>query len=1304
MKILLKHRNPFISVMLCICLIASTFLMPIPAYAAVTEDSISYCFTGSDADTAGYAEGTVTLTSAEGGTYDLYWADKNENPLDGYYEITSMTLSENESGTFEFGYHTAIPADAEKIIAVKSDGTNACAVYTLPDKKILPYNSNQTLYTFNSYSDIHIDAGGYYVNAEKNWASALNFAVNKNTDFIVTSGDSITNASGPKQEWDTYEKILANSNYLNPVYESNGNHDLRTGVSIGTKAYVKSSGTDNTIVNYEANKPYYSVREKNTNDLFIFMALEYVYNPSSGEEFSDAQLEWVENLLKENYGKGSNIYIIEHSHLQGYGAGDYTENPYYKAGLSTQYMSTVKFKSLLQKYPDIIWISGHTHEDYNMGYNYSNENGTACNMIHNSSIAGPTHPSAESHSLDYTFFDGLSQGYYVAVYNDSVIFYGANVCDEKIYPAYSYIMNGSRQSDENATNPTDPLETVPPTAATGSTLGDDVETTTYYFVNTLKWQFVNCYAWSDDDTKTCEWPGYACTYFATDEYGNDVYYAKIPSSLNKVIFNNGGNGKQTVDITIDGTNNCFTPDKTTTSEKYNVNTSVWDGIVPTDPIVTDPTANTTIETETTVPVTDPTDETTAPVTDPTDETTVPVTSSTDETTAPDTNESTETIPSDPYTLGDVDNDGYINAKDATLIQMHLVKFTILNEIQLNASDVDADNIVNIKDATYIQLFAAHLINNLPALETNNADTAYLKLYNSALISNFSALQTYSIDTSLNKAKDALNNYYQFSSYDQYQTLKKLYYTYLALDNPSEETKDSMAAQIENAISDLKSIADYIIAKEQGNGYAKNLVLYFAVPDQWLDAGYTVKSNLCFDKVDNLWGQHKMIQTTDKYQGLTVFRYTYSAMDFVSDSIETLQFQAYEGSTWKAQFVAASTKTKCDSINGMLYDSKTEKWVSYTPSEGTTDVTEPLPDAEYGLCYYTSSHSWDTLDTFFTKQADGIYTLDFTAANTADISCNVYKFADSTYNCVEASTSFDIIASTSNSKVFNLSPSTSRGKSITLKGVTEGNLLKFVYDSNTNTLTISYDLTQDTTDPKQSDYVLCHYTSTHAWTDMDTFFVQESDNIHKLSYTAVSDENISLNVFNMSDSTYNCVAESESLTITKGTEDSKSFTLQSSSSREKSITLFGVTKGMVLNFVYDSNANTLTISYDLSEELPYPAPSDYALCFYNSTHPWTEIDTFFIQQSENIHTLSYTAISDENISLNVYNKSDNTYNCVAESTSVSIPKDSDLSETIKLQNSSSRGSSITLRGIKTGMKIEFIYHSDTNTLNIIYNNS
>lgn len=118
----LKLRK-LISVILCLSLIITTVLISTGTASAQNLPGISYSFNGEDADTPGYAQGNLTYTAQQAGTYYLYWADESGQVLDGYYEITSMSLAENESGTFEFGYHTAIPADAKKIIAVKSTST-----------------------------------------------------------------------------------------------------------------------------------------------------------------------------------------------------------------------------------------------------------------------------------------------------------------------------------------------------------------------------------------------------------------------------------------------------------------------------------------------------------------------------------------------------------------------------------------------------------------------------------------------------------------------------------------------------------------------------------------------------------------------------------------------------------------------------------------------------------------------------------------------------------------------------------------------------------------------------------------------------------------------------------------------------------------------------------------------------------------------------------------------------------------------------------------------------------------------------
>ena len=122
------------------------------------------------------------------------------------------------------------------------------------------------------------------------------------------------------------------------------------------------------------------------------------------------------------------------------------ENPYYEGGMDTSLPANAEFKALLEEYKDIIWISGHTHEDYELGYNYTNNGGDACHMIHNSSVGNPT--QVTDGEIDYSFNEDKSQGYYVEVFEKAILFNGANLCDQKIYPAYSYIIDGDTTAEE----------------------------------------------------------------------------------------------------------------------------------------------------------------------------------------------------------------------------------------------------------------------------------------------------------------------------------------------------------------------------------------------------------------------------------------------------------------------------------------------------------------------------------------------------------------------------------------------------------------------------------------------------------------------------------------------------------------------------------------------------------------------------------------------------------------------------------------------------------------------------------------
>ncbi len=64
-------------------------------------------------------------------------------------------------------------------------------------------------------------------------------------------------------------------------------------------------------------------------------------------------------------------------------------------------------------------------------------------------------------------------------------------------------------------------------------------------------------------------------------------------------------------------------------------------------------------------------------------------------------------------LGDANEDGTVNVRDATLIQKHVASIVTLSETALILSDVNGDGKVNVKDATAIQKYVASIETGYP---------------------------------------------------------------------------------------------------------------------------------------------------------------------------------------------------------------------------------------------------------------------------------------------------------------------------------------------------------------------------------------------------------------------------------------------------------------------------------------------------------------------------------------------------------------------------------------------------------------
>ena len=456
----MKATKKFLAVLLAVVMVLSVAVTGFVTVSAA-EASISYSFSKA---TAGYAEGTITLTPSSGnyGTYYLFWANDTD-VLKGYQPISVLTVNSG-SATVTMPKQTVIPPDATKIAAFLSKTdissntaslkvSGAQAVFEIPESRRLGFASDDALYTFGAISDAQLANDSYgsnsYPNDEEHLLNTLNTMANRDVDFIVSSGDTVNDQNGKQTysaEYKRYQQILADSLYSKPIYEALGNHDVGTvwdknGNYYNDNApFVKATGLDSNAETINAGKPYFEVTEPVTGDHFIFMALEGGFYTNKGTQFSNAQLDWLEGLLKKYSTDGKNIFIIEHANIEGWGSGDKATAPfYYDLGLNKNASDVQRFIKLMETYKECVIITGHTHLELSAQYNYSDNNGTSAVMMHNSAVGGVRR--LVNGTIDRTAVSGLSEGYLVEVYEDCIIFNGMNTSSDRIMPLCSYIIS-----------------------------------------------------------------------------------------------------------------------------------------------------------------------------------------------------------------------------------------------------------------------------------------------------------------------------------------------------------------------------------------------------------------------------------------------------------------------------------------------------------------------------------------------------------------------------------------------------------------------------------------------------------------------------------------------------------------------------------------------------------------------------------------------------------------------------------------------------------------------------------------------
>ena len=427
--------------------------------AAETATELRITFVGDEADKPGFAQSIISVTPGDGapvsGYYLVYYTDGNET-LENYDELASIPMTDGGTVTYNVPDGIMIPVGAKGIAVFESTTRfldsapslkDAVATAEIPESKQLT-SLGTPEFSFGAVSDVHMNYEQYERGAYQKWANALEFYSKAGIEYVIVAGD-MTGDRGEtpdlEEQYQQYLDILNASDIaFDNVIECIGNHG-NTSADIGLfTQYLTGAGE---VHPYE-NSPYFHVLLKGDSgerdNLFIIMRQEIdaTGESSTKDNFSEAQIDWLEGLLEAYADTDTNIFILEHSPFLNYGAGD-RKNGGYTAVVTfkEEYPQTMRLKGLLETYKDVILMSGHTHVSLYDGCNYSDEYNEFARTVHIGSTSQPCGyggGSVYTRSTDGRYEvtpDYGSEGYTVEVYSDYIVYTGYNLSTGKIIPA-----------------------------------------------------------------------------------------------------------------------------------------------------------------------------------------------------------------------------------------------------------------------------------------------------------------------------------------------------------------------------------------------------------------------------------------------------------------------------------------------------------------------------------------------------------------------------------------------------------------------------------------------------------------------------------------------------------------------------------------------------------------------------------------------------------------------------------------------------------------------------------------------------
>ena len=365
-------------------------------------------------DSVGILNGAIYFDS--GNEHIFYFANEN-GALQG-----NTAIGKSSDGCLELDGVIVPPGST--CIEVHGD-TGLEYVVEIPKGSLL---DDDELFIFGVLSDVHYNR---YIrdeidDAEVSFDLALDYFEKIGVQFVGIAGDITSN--GKVSAFEKYNDAITERPF--EVYTITGNHDV---TAIDSGIWYQQITANLKDVELAPNEIdfVYKIDEMG-GDVFVFLnQVRWEYNTEDATILDREQLEWLEQVLKEN--REHTVYLFFHTFLCGpdgelhTGVGNIMNPGGYTYPLPYTYGNEdeVQFRRLMKEYKNVVYFSGHSHWMFEMDVygeetNYSDFGGEYCHMVHVPSVTEPRFIGDED--VDRTGKNGeSSQGWVAYDYGETLI-------------------------------------------------------------------------------------------------------------------------------------------------------------------------------------------------------------------------------------------------------------------------------------------------------------------------------------------------------------------------------------------------------------------------------------------------------------------------------------------------------------------------------------------------------------------------------------------------------------------------------------------------------------------------------------------------------------------------------------------------------------------------------------------------------------------------------------------------------------------------------------------------------------------